>query len=162
MRKNIYIAFALVAVLITSCKKTDPVVVYDHTSAEDAIGVYVGHWLEISSEGDTTLATGNITISANDVVQPNICKVTITNDSAEWKTKSAIANVAHAGGNGDIVFNNDATTNTLGSTFAGRIYGDGRAIFTCNLSVEVEALTEKGKPYLKIILVNYTFDGKKQ
>jgi len=159
MKKYIYICLVLVAALATACKSNEDVT-YTRTAAQDAAGVYQGTWQQISSyTGDTTYVAGTITLSTIHDTVAYLTNVTICNDSAEWKTKTGQANVAHAGKSGDVVFNNDGA-NGMGASFGGRIYGDGRIIFSTALASKIIVIIDE-KKYKKNVLIAYTFTGNK-
>jgi len=154
----------LAAVLfVASCSPKDPVVVFDQTAAEQFTGTWPGTWSIISSEsafgenGYLTGVDGTLSLAPlADTIAPNLVRVTIYRDTLPGDTETweryVTANIAHAGQHG-CVFNNDATTNELGSPCTGRVFEGDSCMFTFTVTEKIRVNGKRPKNVINV----YTF-----
>lgn len=149
MKKSLLLVLMVIALI--ACNQNE-VRVYTNTSAQDAVGKYVGTWSSISSSsGLETLYEGSIELAVFKDSVENVCMIYIVSEQAGWNYRG-IANVSHAGD--DIVFNNDKSGgNGIGADFYGRVFADGSA--TC-------AFSSIGKEGRKSVIFSNSFKGKKE
>lgn len=148
MKKYIYSLVTALALCcgFASCGDDDDTITFSTSAEQGSAGTYSGTWSK-SANGNETTSTGTVTLAAASTA--NNTNVTLSCTEFEIDATS-IANVTHAS-NG-YVFNNNVSTNPLGTSFAGRIDEDG----TIQLNFQKEV--REGRQ--RTIYV-FTFIGKK-
>lgn len=144
---------ALFALLFVACNENrDEVRVYEHTAAQDIVGLYTGSWHCTSTTGTDTTYVGEVEFGVwNDSIS-NACFIyPRCGEGNKIFNHRGMTNVAHA--SDDLVFNNDKTANGIGTAFFGRVNAERE----CTMQ-----MTLQGKEGRKTVMMTYVFTGKKQ
>ncbi len=151
MKKIQYVLLSMAAV-VAACTPKDEVRTYEHTAAQDAVGVYEGIWTSVSSSsGTATDYAGTIEFQVFKDSLANQCFIYVQSEGAKWNLRG-LTNVSHAGD--DIVFNNDKPAgNGLNAQFYGRLKADGSAVMY---------FSSTGREGRKTVIFSNSFAGKKK
>lgn len=152
MKKGLYLLAAIVAMGMVACTTQEEIRQYEHTAAQDAVGIYEGVWTSVSSlSGNVTEYKGEIEFQVFKDSLANQCFVYVRSDSANWNLRG-LTNISHAGD--DIVFNNDKpAANGIGAQFYGRLRADGSASMS---------FSSTGREGRKTVIFSNSFVGKKK
>lgn len=171
--KKILFMFVAAAMVLTACNN-EPVRVYTNAAAVDAQGSYVGTWTITSSDASfgnngmlegiegtlsiDTISGGASVDSLKNQAVISIYRGPLPDDETTW-TKTSQANMSHA--EDDVVFNNDLTTNALGSAFFGRTSDALQHVtITCAFTDKIADPAHPGKK--KNVVNSYVFNGTRQ
>lgn len=154
MKKIIFNLFAVLAISCSfvACGDDDNDYKFDFSASEGSAGTYVGTYSKVLDGSDEAPVVGEGTITLTATAEADVTQVAFDCPTCSISAQS-IANVTHA--NKGYIINNQIVSadNTLGVSFAGKIYDNGAMKVTFSTS---EKVGRKNYTY------NYTFEGTKR